>query len=117
VHRVWLSATGATAYGVIHFTLPLPVGENLALSGFLDEMKKTEGDCTLLQRQDDLSLPGIRFVAEGGLYRIHVNFLVATWEGWAVYAETLRGKPVIADEFDLAVRAREHTHVGRNDER
>jgi len=109
VHQVWLSATGATAYGVIHFTLPLPVGQNMALSGFLNQMKDTEGDCTLVERHDDPNLPGIRFVAEGGLYRIRTNFIVV---GWAVYAGTLRGKPVMAGELDLAVRARERTRVG-----
>ena len=112
IHQVWLSPTGASAYGVIYFKLPLPVGENLALSGFLDQMKDTEGDSTLIERHEDPKLPGIRFVADGGLYRIRVNFIVATWEGWAVYAGSLRGKPVVADELDLAVRAREHTYMG-----
>src|ERR1700733_14023629 len=30
-HQVWLSPSGATAYGVIHFGLPWPVGDALAL--------------------------------------------------------------------------------------
>src|SRR5271168_1185334 len=29
VHQTWVSPTGLTAYGVIQFTLPLPVGLNL----------------------------------------------------------------------------------------
>src|SRR5688572_28575178 len=32
-HLVWVSPTGGAAYGVIHFTMPLPVGEELALRG------------------------------------------------------------------------------------
>src|SRR5581483_935550 len=42
-HQVWLSPTGHTAYGIIHFTLPLPVGHDLALWGFLENMKRSEG--------------------------------------------------------------------------
>jgi hypothetical protein len=113
VHQVWLSPTTNTAYGVIHFKLPLPVGANLALSGFLSQMKKTEGDATLLDRHDDPSLPGIRFTARGGVYTIRANLIVHGWEGWAVYAGTQRGKPIDQAELDFAFRAREHTHVGR----
>jgi hypothetical protein len=112
-HQVWLSPTGATAYGVIHFTMPLPVGLNLALTGFLSEMKTTEGQATLISRHDDPALPGIRFVAEGGLYRIRANLIVDGWEGWAVYAGTFRSRPILAEELDTAIRARENTHVGR----
>jgi hypothetical protein len=112
-HQVWLSPTGDTAYGVIHFQIPLPVGDSLALAGFLNQMKKTEGEATLLDRHDDPALPGIRFVAAGGIYLIRANLLVATWEGWAVYAGTLKSGPILQNELDLAIRAREHTHVGR----
>jgi hypothetical protein len=113
IHEVWLSPTGATAYGVIHFTMPLPAGLNIALTGFLNEMKTTEGDATLLSRQDDPKLPGIRFVADGGLYRIRANLIVDGWEGWTVYAGTILSKPILPEELDTAVRARENTHVGR----
>jgi hypothetical protein len=113
VHQVWLSPTTNTAYGVIHFQMPLPVGADLALSGFLSQMKKTEGDATLLERHDDPNLPGIRFVARGGLYTIRANLIVRGWEGWAVYAGTQRGKPIDPIELDFATRAREHTHIGR----
>lgn len=113
VHQVWLSPTGATAYGVIYFKLPLPAGLDLALTGFLKQMKVMEGDVELLSRRDDATLPGIRFEAEGGIYRIRANLIVEGWEGWAVYAGTLRARKVIPNELDIAVRAREHTSVGR----
>jgi hypothetical protein len=113
VHQVWLSPTGDTAYGVIHFKIPLPVGQNLAFDGFLSQMKQTEGEATLLERHDDPSLPGIRFVAAGGMYVIRANLFVATWEGWTVYAGTLKSGPILQNELDLAIRAREHTRVGR----
>jgi len=113
VHQIWLSPTGDTAYGVIHFKMPLPVGENLAFSGFLTQMKKTEGEATLLERQDDATLPGIRFIAAGGIYVIRGNLLVEGWEGWTIYAGTLKSGPILQSELDLAVRAREHTQIGR----
>ena len=115
IHKVWLSPTRETAYGVIHFSMPLPVGANLALGGFLKEMKKTEGTANLLSKQDDPKLPGIRFVAEGGKYCIHAYLMVNGWQGWAIYAGTLRGVADPPDELDMATRAREYTKVGRPD--
>jgi hypothetical protein len=112
VHQVWHSPTGATAYGVIHFKLPLPVGENLALQGFMAHMKETEGQATLIEQHHDAQLPGIRFVAEGGKYRIRANLIVGDWEGWAIYAGTFVSQKPIESELDEAVRAREHTRVG-----
>src|SRR5262245_6565104 len=89
-HEVWRSPSGRTAYGVMHFALPFPVGANLALLGFLREMEKKQGDAKLLVERDDPELPGIRFIAEGGPYRIRVNLITSGWEGWAVFAGTLR---------------------------
>jgi hypothetical protein len=114
-HQAWVSPTGLTAYGVIHFKMPLPVGQNLALGGFLRQMDQTEGDEVLISREDDPNLPGIRFVAEGGRYHIRANFIVDGFEGWAIYAGTLRNQRILADELDTAIRAREHTKVGRPD--
>ncbi len=113
VRQTWVSPTGSTAYGVIFFKLPLPAGLNLVLAGFLNEMKATEGQATLISRQDDPNLPGLRFVAEGGLHRIRANLIVDGWEGWAVYAGTFRSRPVVENELETAIRARENTHVGR----
>ncbi|MGA2442577.1 MAG: hypothetical protein ABSH08_16610 [Tepidisphaeraceae bacterium] len=113
VHQVWRSPTGDTAYGVVHFRMPLPVGGGLALSGFLAQMKKTEGTSKLLDRQDDPNLPGIRFVAEGTLHTLRANLILDGWEGWAVYAGTLRSRPINQKELDRAIAAREHTRVGK----
>jgi hypothetical protein len=113
-HQVWVSPTGDTAYGVIHFQMPLPVGVNFALYGFIRQMKDTEGDATLISQEDDDKLPGIRFVAEGGIYRIRANLIVDGFDGWAIYAGTLRGQLVNDAELPLAEKAREQTriHVG-----
>lgn len=112
-HQAWLSPTRDTAYGVIHFQMPLPLGVGVALSGFLSNMKRTEGSADLLWKENDPNLPGIRFMAAGGIYCIRCNLIVDGWEGWACYAGTLRAKPINQEELDLAQRARDHTRVGR----
>ena len=112
-HQVWISPSGNTAYGVIRFKMPLPVGAELALRhGFLPEMKRSEGEARLLSSERDPSLPGVRFVAEGGLYRLRTNMITRGWRGWAVYAGTIRKAEIVPDELALAELAREHTIVG-----
>ena len=111
-HQVWISPHKTTAYGVIAFKLPLPVGPGLALWGVMREMKKKEGEASLLQQRDDPVLPGIRFVAEGGRYAIRGNLTTDGLRGWVVYAGTLRGKPIDAAELKLAEQARDATRVG-----
>lgn len=113
-HQVWLSPTGDTAYGIIHFTLPpiaaiIPVPDNWVLSGYIKEMRKDQGDATLLSKERDPDLPGLRFVAEGGLYKTFNNLIVQGKHGWVIYAGILREKPINEKEFHLAEQAREHT--------
>ena len=57
-HQVWLSPTGHAAYGVIHFKLPLPIGHDLALWGFLRQMRETEGEAVLISKKWDPNLLG-----------------------------------------------------------
>jgi hypothetical protein len=111
--QVWLSPTGRTAYGVICFALPLPLGSNLALSGFLREMKRQEGQATLLSRSPGPD--GLSFVAEGGKYRVRGTIVTRGRRGWVVYAGTLRHGPVALDELELAVQARDNTAPGLPD--
>jgi hypothetical protein len=111
-HQVWLSSTGKTAYGVIHFKLPLPVGVNIVHWEFLREMKKREGEATELSQRGDPALPGLRFICEGGKYKMRVNLIVDGYDGWAIYAGTLRAFDVIPEELELAERARENTILG-----
>jgi hypothetical protein len=110
-HQVWISPSGQTAYGVIHFMLPLPVSHEAVLWVFMNEMKRTEGNATLLEKKWDPALGGIRFVARGHMYTVRTNLLVRGFDGWAVYAGTLSANPVQADELTLAEDAREHTEV------
>ena len=110
-HQVWISPGKATAYGVISFKMPLPVGDNIALWGVLREMRAHEGEATLIERHDDPGLPGIRFTAEGGRYRVRGNLTTDGLRGWVVYAGTLRAKPIDAAELRLAEQARDATRV------
>ncbi len=114
-HQIWLSPTGKTAYGVIHFTMPLPVSAGFVLPVYMKAMAKSEGEATLISKQADPALPGVRFVAEGGLYRTRTNLMVHGAEGWAVYAGTVRNQPIDDAELALAIEAREHTRVGLDD--
>src|SRR4051812_27764855 len=111
-HQVWLSPSGHTAYGIIHFSLPLPVGHDGALWGFLREMRRSEGQADLLSKQWDENLNGMRFVAQGGLYLIRTNLFVRGFTGWACYAGTMTKQEIVPSELELAEVAREHTTFG-----
>ena len=111
-HQVWVSPTGDTAYGVIRVALPLPVGSDLTLVGFMAEMRRSEGEGTLISKVRDQSLPGLRFEAEGGRYRIFANMTNRGFTAWTIYAGVLRSRPVNEEEFELAARAREATIIG-----
>ena len=111
-HQVWISPSGHTAYGIIHFMLPLPVGHELALLGFLQNMKRTEGEATLISKTWDPNLYALRFVVVGGLYTVRTNLFVRGLEGWAIYAGTLRKEKIESDELAQAERAREFTRIG-----
>ena len=112
-HQAWISPSGRTAYGVIRMNLPLPfIGPGVVLPRFLEEMRNTEGEAKLLSRRDDPRLPGIRFVAEGGQYRLRTNLMTRGFRAWAVYAGTLRAEPEMPNELEIAEAAREATRIG-----
>jgi hypothetical protein len=112
VHQIWLSPSKNTAYGIIYFDLPWPVGQDLVLTGFLAQMRKTEGRADLLEKSKDPNLPGLRFVAEGGLYRVRTNLIVDGRRAWAIYAGTVLEHDVEENELEMAELARESTRVG-----
>lgn len=111
-HALWIAPSGATAYGVIRFTLPFPVGYDLALWGFLREMKRTQGEANLVSKQWDENSRALQFVADGGIYRVRVNLMLDGWHGWAVYAGTRRDREIVPIELEVAEVARDHTAVG-----
>lgn len=110
-HRVWISPSGSTAYGVIFVRLPLPVGSDLALMGFMMEMKKTEGEGKLLDKRRDPS-GALRYIAENPQHTIFARLITDGWLCWIAYAGTLTGKSVNVGELLLASRAREATIIG-----
>jgi len=112
VHEAWLSHSRNTAYGVILMYLPWPAGPDLTLWGFLNHMRESEGSARLLSKEWDDKLPGYRFVAEGGTYKIRVNLIVRGNAAWAVYAGTRLDQPVAKNELELAEKARDDTRVG-----
>ena len=112
-HQVWIAPSGRTAYGVIHFSLPFPVGYDPVLWYFMREMRRVEGEGSLLSKQWDPNLRGMRFVAQGGRYTIRPSLLLRGFKGWAIYAGTLNDQPIEPAELDLAERARERTITGR----
>lgn len=112
-HQAWISPSGRSAYGVIRINLPLPfIGPDTVLPRFLNEMRETEGEGRLLSRRHDSRLPGLRFVAEGGQYRLRANLMTRGFRAWAVYAGSLRAQPEMPDEIALAESAREETKIG-----
>ena len=111
-HQVWVSPTGHTAYGIIRFTLPLPVGPDTVLWFFLREMRASEGEARLISKRRDAQLKGLRFVAEGGQYIVRSNLTTKGLRGWAVYAGTRRDREILPSELSLAELAREKTETG-----
>ena len=116
-HQVWISPTGATAYGVLnvrHVLMPLASDERI-LSEFLDGMRKTEGSADLLEKRADPTLAGgiggLRFVARGGRYTVRANLVSRGRYAWIWYAGTLTGKPVDEAELRTAGEARERTVI------
>ena len=112
-HQVWISPSGHTAYGIIHVMLPLPIGNDLALWGFLQTMKQNEGEATLISRRWDPNMNATRFVVVGGLYMVRVNLFVQGAQMWAIYAGTLRKEQIEPDELALAEEARDRTAIGK----
>jgi len=111
-HQIWLSPTADTAYGAIRFKLPLPIGYRLLLNRFLAEMRRVEQSATLLSKEDDPDLPGIRFVAQSSIHRVRVNMTIHGFRAWAFYAGTIVGKAENKAELELAERAREASSPG-----
>ena len=112
-HQVWISPTGKTAFGVILFHMPLPVGHEWALWGFLREMKKNEGTAEVIDKKWDEDLGALRFVAQGGRYTVRTILRVSGFDGLAIYAGTLTGQPVDETELRIAEDARERSFWGK----
>jgi hypothetical protein len=106
-HLVWESPSGATAFGVIMFKMPWPVGHEAAFKyGFLASMRRAEGEANLITKSwtDDRS--ELRADVEGGKFLVRMRFIVRGVRGWSVYAGTLRSQPINTEELKLAESSR-----------
>ena len=114
-HWVWVSPTGATAYGVVRFDTPLPVfandfGHTMAFRmGYLPAFRKDQGGAEVLEKAWDEDRRGLRFVVEGGRYKVRALFVVRGRQGWSVYAGSDRTMPENPAELAEAKAAREAT--------
>jgi hypothetical protein len=112
IHQIWISPTGRTAFGVIYARLPLPVGAELALWGFMREMKKSQGEAELLDKNRDEHLDGLRFSARGRFYSIEAVLYAHGWDCWVSYAGRYSDKEADEGELALARLARERVMMG-----
>lgn len=106
-HLVWESPSGATAFGVIAFKMPWPVGHEAAFKyGFIASMRRAEGEANVLTKNwtDDRS--ELRADVEGGKFLVRMRFIVRGVRGWSIYAGTLRSQPINEEELKLAESSR-----------
>lgn len=107
-HVTWISPGGNTAFGIVYFRMPFPVGHELAFKyGFLAEMRRKEGVAKVLEKHWDRQIEGLRFVVESKFFHVEAKFFVRGSEGWAIYAGQRLNNPVIEEEFETAKRVRE----------
>jgi hypothetical protein len=113
VHFSWKSPSGKTNYGVIYFSIPLPLPASWIYDRYIAAMRQSEGEAKVIAGPaNDSSLPGVRFTVETGPYRMRTNLVCKGFHGWSVYAGTLRNQPEVAEELALAERARDKTQLG-----
>jgi hypothetical protein len=112
-HQVWVSPSGRTAYGIIRFSLPLPLPHDPVLWVFMKEMRKKEGQADLLQKGWDADRRGLRAVIAGRRYTIRTTITIRGLSGWITYAGTLRNEPLETGELETAEAARERTELGK----
>jgi hypothetical protein len=112
-HQLWISPSGRTAYGVIKFSLPLPLPHDPVLWAFMKEMRKKEGQADLLHKGWDPRRRGLRAVIEGGRFTIRTTITLRGLSGWITYAGTLRNEPIEPGELETAEAARDRTELGK----
>jgi hypothetical protein len=113
VHLSWKSPSGKTNYGVIYFSIPVPIPASWLFDRYIAAMKESEGEAKVIEGPlNDRNLPGVRFTVETGPYRMRTNLICKGFHGWSIYAGTLREQPEVPDELRLAERARDKTQPG-----
>jgi hypothetical protein len=97
--------------------MPIPASEDLALWGFLREMKRSEGAADLKFKQELPDHRGLQFEAVGKLYHVRGILRVSGWTGWVTYAGTRVGQTFDLKELAKAEEARDSTVFGELRER
>lgn len=112
-HLIWISPSGRTAFGVIRFSLPLPLPHDPVLWFFLREMRQKEGKAELLSKAWDSDRRRLRAVIDGSRYTLRATFTLRGLSGWITYAGTVRDEPIASEELSTAEAAREGTIPGQ----
>lgn len=112
-HIVWTGPSGNTAFGVIFFRLPWPIGHDLTVRyGVLPEARRREGTAELLAKQWDPEIEGLRFTIRTPKYTAETKMFVRGTRGWAAYSGFQTTRPVNQEELEQAARAREDAEFG-----
>ena len=112
-HVVWTSPSGNTAFGVIFFKLPWPIGHDLTIRyGVLPEARRREGTAEILEKRWDPEIEGMRYTIVTPRYTAATKMFVRGMRGWAAYSGFQTTRPVVQEELDLAIRAREDAEFG-----
>lgn len=112
-HIVWTSPSGNTAFGVIFFHLPWPIGHDLTFRyGVLPEARRREGTAEVLDKHWDPEIEGLRFTIRTPRYTAETKMFVRGTRGWAAYSGFQTTRPVNQEELDQAIHAREDVEFG-----
>ncbi len=114
-HWVWVSPTGATAYGIAYFGTPVPVfatsmSHTIAFRlGYLPAVRADEGEVEVLEKTWDEDRRALRFVVGTERYKLRSILLIRGSRGWAVYVGTDQSMQENEAEIAKATLAREST--------
>jgi hypothetical protein len=109
VRALWVSPTKATAYGVVSFDLPLPLGPGWTLPGFIAETQRVVGPTRLVSSSKDENSGGVQFAADLPLYKLEGVLWTRGFTGWVTYVSTEKSVPLQEAEYKAATTARDET--------
>lgn len=87
-HReaAWVSPSGKVSYGVIRFDMPFPAPSDMVISGYVNDIAKTEGSAELLSKIK--SPTNTRFLVAGAKQTADVRLILRGTKGWFIYYRT-----------------------------
>lgn len=82
----WESPSGRVVYGVVRFDMPFPAPRELVITGYVNDIAKSEGKAELISR---LAGPTYtRFIVAGTKHISDVKLTLRGTKGWFVYYRT-----------------------------